>query len=236
MISIAEQSELIYLILKDAKASISTKDWERMLNLSVMGKDGKGVAKTLKNKDKAIARYIAGLKLEGDELDFNSSWNEYSGAFSDFGNKALELGATQEEIKKLFDATTTIPTKITNKLSEFKSKDKKLNNRFVGPISKLILDSGFKIRFLPTNGYAITWEGKDAMARNGRKWTIGYKAEIDFGSKKVQLEFDAITDEGDGPTSYVIANGSDILGNNSGVMGQRKFLTELKEVIKKEKE
>lgn len=41
------------------------------------------------------------------------------------------------------------------------------------------------------------------MARNGRKWTIGYKAEINLGNKTVQLDFDAITDEGGGPTSYI---------------------------------
>ena len=85
-------------ILNESK-SVGTKDWERMLNLVVTDDSGDSVAKSLKDKDKAISRFVAGLKLSDSPLEYKDSWGEYSGEFSSFGNKALSLGATVEEIK-----------------------------------------------------------------------------------------------------------------------------------------
>lgn len=180
------------------------KDWKRMSDLVLSKKDASGVAKSITNKDKAIARFVCGLKLSGSQPDYR--WGSYLGHFSEFGNQALELGATTEEIQSVFDQTE-IPAQYTEKIDKLSSK--KLSNRFVGFLVKNILDAGFDIEFLPHNGYALTREGQNAMSRNGRKWTIGYKTEIDLGDKKVSLNFDAITDEGDGPTSYVIDRSSD---------------------------
>lgn len=181
---------------------IANKDWERMSDLVLSGKDGSGVAKSIKSKEKAIARFIAGTKLKNQNIKYNPKWKEFNNSFSEFADKALELGATFEEIQDIYN-NTEVPDKFIDKLSNL--KDKKLQNRFVGDLSRKILDSGLDIEFLPHNGYAITFEGKDAMNRNGRKWTIGYKTLIGLGDNKVKLSFDAITDEGDGPTYYVFA-------------------------------
>jgi len=218
------------IVLEEGR--VSDKDWDRMLDLKLTGKDGKSIAQAISNKDKAVARFIAGIKLEDKKLDYKEKWSEYSGSFSDFGNRALKLGATPEEIQKIFDETS-IPSKYSDKLETLGSKDKKLRDRFVGVISKAILDLGFDIKFLPTNGYAITRIGKNAMAENGRKWTIGYKAEINKDNKTINLVFDAITDEGDGPTYYTVDSDSDILKNLTWKkVGQREFLTKLKEELK----
>ena len=213
------------------EGAISDKDWDRMLDLVLSGKDGSSVASSIKDKNKAIARFITGIKLSGENIKFSEVLKRYSGSFSEFGDKALQLGATKEEIQKSFDETP-IPDKYSSKLNNLGSKDKKLKDRFVGPLSKLILDLGLDIKFLSTNGNAITREGRDAMQRNGRKWTIGYKAQITLGDKNVMLVFDAITDEGDGPTFFVIDKStSDILKNEWSTMGQRQFLSKVKEEL-----
>lgn len=201
---------------------ILEKDWKRMFDLVLTGKDGAGTASIMKNKDKAIARFVAGLKLNNSNLNLNKHIfrNDYFwGTFSEFGNKAIELGATLEDVQEVYN-TNQVPKKYTEQL--IKLSGKKLRDRFVGDLSKKILDAGFDINFLPCNGWAITEVGKDAMERNGRKWTIGYKCEIDLGDKKVNLTFDAITDEGDGPTSFVIYHGGSSNLFNS-ISGYDKF-------------
>ena len=209
----------------------SDKDWERMLSLVVTGKDGAGVASTITDKNKAIARFVAGSKLNSDNIKYEaSSWKPFGYVmFADFGKRALDLGATPEEIQAAFD-NTEIPAKYAEKLNTLSSKDKKLTSTGAGKISKFILDSGFDVKFLPTNGNALTHTGMDAMSRNGRKWTIGYKAEVDLGNKKVMLVWDAITDEGDGVCMYVVSNTSQLISSTAykGVIGLREFLTDLK--------
>ncbi len=213
---------------------IADKDWNRMSDLVLSNKDGAGTAKILKDKNKAIARFVAGLKLEETNLNYNENWKEFRGSFSEFGDKALELGATIEEIQGVF-GENEVPPKYKEKLAVLGSKTKKLSDRFVGDLSKRILDAGYGINFLPHNGYALTYLGKDAMARNGRKWTIGYKAEIDLGDEKVKLVFDAITDEGDGPTYYFVAGEADHIFNNVTpyeAIGKNKFFAGVMEKLK----
>ena len=113
---------------------------------------------------------------------------------------------------------------------------KKLKDRFVSSISKAVLDSGFDINYLRHNGYAITYIGKEAMERNGRKWTNGYKTEITLDDKKFNLIFDAVTDEGDGPTYYVVDTSSDnifdrLFYKRTGIM---EFVATIKDVLKKQ--
>lgn len=210
---------------------VSDKDWERMLSLVVTQKDGAGVAQTITDKKKAIARFVAGSKLNGDNIKYEtSSWKPFGYVmFADFGKRALDLGATPAEIQAAFDSTE-VPAKYAEKLNTLSSKDKKLTSIGAGKISKFILDSGFDVKFLPTNGNALTHTGMDAMQRNGRKWTIGYKAEVDLGNKKVMLVWDAITDEGDGVCMYVVSNTSQLISSTAykGVIGLREFLTDLK--------
>lgn len=219
--------ELYESLLCEAKfKGVDKKDWDRMLALVLKGDDGSKVAKTIKNKDKALARYVAGLKLSNDTL------KGYS--FRSLKDKALALGTTEFEIAELFDQTK-IPEIYIKKLSELKSK--KYDNRFVGDISKAIIDAGFNIEYLKHNGYALTNTGKEAMYSNGRKWTIGYKTEIDLGDKKVSFNFDAITDEGGGATYYVVdTNTSDdsfkrMPGFGYQEVGKRAFLKALKDIL-----
>jgi len=208
---------------------VQSKDWTRMMDLVLADKDGASTAAKLKDKDKAIARYIAGTKLKYSN-DVKWDWND----FEAFGNKAIELGATKEELET-FLSNTEIPTKVYDKYKSLKNK--KLDNRFVGEISKKLIKMGYDIKFLPHNGNAITGEGRYAMERNGRKWTIGYKTELTKDNEKFSLVFDAITDEGDGPTSYVIDElknlntGENLNPGYNDVLGQRKFIAELEKAL-----
>ena len=213
--------------------NIVPKDWKRMLDLVVANETGDSVAKLIKDKDKAVARFVAGLKLSNSPLEYKDSWSEYSGEFSSFGNKALSLGATVEEIKNIYD-NTEAPSEYIDRIKQLSGK--KLKDRFVSSISKAVLDSGFDINYLRHNGYAITYIGKEAMERNGRKWTIGYKTEITLDDKKFNLIFDAVTDEGDGQTYYVVDTSSDnifdrLFYKRTGIM---EFVATIKDVLKKQ--
>ena len=216
--------------VNEAKApKIESKDWDRMISLQLKGDDGSKVAKAIKDKNKAMARFVAGLKVTNSELDYKIGFG-YLGLFSSLGDKAIELGATSEEIKDLFNQTET-PQSAIEKITKLEGK--KLNNRFVGAVSKAILDTGSDIKYLPHNGYAITRDGKDAMRGNGRKWTIGYKTEVDVKGKKLVFDFDAITDEGGSSTYYIVSQISDKIFKDLmyKVVGIKEFSTKLKEVL-----
>jgi len=211
------------------KTKVSDKDWKRMADLIISKKDGENVAKVIKDKNKAIVRFVAGLKLLNKDIFFYNN-QYYSGPFSDFGKKALELGATSEEIQDIFDKTD-IPEKYSQLINDNPQKGSK------GFLTKFILDLGYKIKYLPHNGYALTSEGKDAMRRNGRKWTMGYKTEIDLGNKKVKFAFDDVTDEGNGPSYYIMCrdhNYSDFFDADEWEkLGKMKFLEMLKKWLEK---
>lgn len=207
---------------------IAEKDWTRMLELVLLSKNGAGIASTIKDKNKAVCRYVAGLKLSGATLKPNpKGWQPFYGEFEEFGNRAVKLGATIEEIKDTY-CENVVPKEYTEKMLRYAGK--RLNNRFVGELSKKILDAGFDVAFESHSGNAISFEGKDAMRRNGRKWTIGYKAQINVKGMICHLVFDAITDEGDGPTSYMIVDhmSSPIFGkNNWKPLGKTAFFTKV---------
>jgi hypothetical protein len=200
------------------------------------GDDGETASKLIKDKTKAISRFVCGLKLSNSQLKISSDNRYYVGSFSALGDKALGLGATPEEIQAVYDATE-VPASYIEKMAKLGGK--KLRDRFVGAMSKAVLDSGLDIIYLPHNGNAITHEGKDAMSRNGRKWTIGYKAEIDLGDKKVNFTFDAITDEGDGPTYFVVDRSSDPMFHSllrGGKIGKNEFISGIKDILNKTKQ
>lgn len=68
---------------------VNEKDWMRMSDLVSAGKDGTDVANKITDKNKAISRFVAGVKLSGgNNLDYNNSWERYQGSYSDFGNRA----------------------------------------------------------------------------------------------------------------------------------------------------
>jgi len=211
---------------------ISSKDWDRMVDLVLKDDDGSSVAKLITDKNKAIARYVAGLKLNGTPVQYSGTY--YWGPFSDLANKAKSLGATLEEIQEAYDKAT-VPEAYIEKIQRLNGK--KLNNRFVGAISKSILDMGFDINYQRHKGNALTMDGREAMERNGRKWTIGYKSIISKDGEDMTLNFDAITDEGDGPTYYIVAPGSDqIFGpiaSQYKPLGKTAFISQLKEILGK---
>lgn len=212
---------------------VSTKDWDRMLPLVMKDDDGSTVAKLIKDKNKAMARFVAGLKLGNDPLNYNDRWKEYSGPFSELGNTAIKLGATPEEIEALFNATD-VPQSYVEKMTKLAGK--KLNNRFVGDISRAFIDAGCDIEYQPHNGNAITREGMDAMSRNGRKWTIGYKSVVTINGKKFDFNFDAITDEGDGPTYYVVHHSSSsVFAAGFDRVGKVEFIKRIKKIVADEK-
>lgn len=99
---------------------IENKDWNRMYDLIVDGKDGAGVARSIKQKDKAIARYTAALRLlrMSPAVTYSYDDNQFHGHFCDFGNKALELGSSYEEI---FDVWKDCPepTSLIEKISDY---------------------------------------------------------------------------------------------------------------------
>lgn len=220
---------------------ISEKDWKRMQDLVLTGKDGVGTAAVIKSKDKAIARFVAGIKLKNSNLDINSPTygnNYFHGHFAEFGNKAMELGATLEEIQETYN-TNQVPEKYH--VDRTHIKEKKLDSRFVGDLSKKLLDKGFSVEFYDErgyrSGYAITHTGIEAMEKNGRKWTIGYFCKITKNNITHKLVFDAITDEGDGPTSYVIDSQSDAIFRYFGHwerIGKLKFNKFIIETLEKQ--
>lgn len=221
--------------LNEAEVKVAPKDWDRMMDLVLKGDtDGDKVAKLIKDKNKAMARFVAGLKLDNSPLRYeNSRWSPYGYLpFATLGKLALDLGATPEEIQDLYDRTE-VPTSTIEKMN--KRAGKKLDNRFVGVISKAVIDAGGDIEYLPHNGNAMTREGKDAMSRSGRKWTIGYKTIITINKNKYNFAVDAITDEGDGPTFYILNDfGSSIEFEPLfyKVYGKNEFISKLKEILK----
>jgi hypothetical protein len=196
---------------------VSKKDWNRMTELVLTDSEATGVARSIKCKKKAMSRYVAGLKLMGEEP------LSYCDTFEAFRDRALRLGATEEEIRELYDQVEA-PAEYLEKISRYRGK--KISNRFVGFISKFVLDSGCDIRFLPHNGDAITIEGRWAMQQNGLKWTIGYKTQIVKGDSVVDFLFDAVTCEGGGATQYVTYS-------NYNRIGKRAILDIVKGIINK---
>jgi hypothetical protein len=205
---------------------ITFKDWNRMLDLYLAGESGVSVASRIGSAEKAAARFVCGAKLAGVTTTDMQAMSHYYGQFSDFYNRAIQLGMSRDIILEAVH-NTAIPTPIADKLRTLSTK--KLNNRFVRALSKAVLDAGYDISYPTRGGNAITMEGRDAMARNGRKWTIGYTAIITVNGTSVSLVFDAITCEGGGSTYYVFATSlsSSCFGGASSFQqyGQRAFVS-----------
>jgi len=192
---------------------IKVKDWDRMLDLILTGKDGSGIARSIKDKNKAIARYVAGKKISPRDR------------FNSFYDKAIDLGATKAEID-LVIANTVIPDNIAEKYQKLKAK--KLSSRDLSSVTKEVFKAGFDINYLDNGeNNAFTNEGRDAMRRNGRKWTMGYKTEIITSDKTVDFTLDVITDEGGG-TSYFSIFSFDGNVVQSRIMGKKEMLLWLK--------
>lgn len=228
--------------------SISDKDWKRMSSLIQSNKDSASVAKTIKDKNKAIARFVAGILLtKGKGITFDLKYNEiidkekdYSNLpFKELGKTALDLGATIEEIQNVYD-NTEIPQQYKEVTDKSYLSKKHLDSWVTGKVSKAIIDAGYDINYLNKGGNALTMLGKDAMRQSGRAWTIGYKTEINANGKTYKLNFDAITSESvdNNIVYYVIDDSSDSIFSKYvdgwKKYGIREFTKNIIELIKNE--
>jgi hypothetical protein len=69
---------------------------------------------------------------------------------------------------------------------------------------------------------------------DNKSYSLYSDSIIDSGERSIVFNFDAITDEGDGPTYYVIADGSDRLFNNLLYMeplGKNAFIASIKQAL-----
>lgn len=191
---------LIEKEINEAKiAKVELKDWERVIQLISTNKSPESQAKAIKDKNKAIQRYVAFLKIE-DASPKYTSYGSTSGSGSEFGDRALELGATKEEIQDLFDKTE-LTIELKTKFAPLLVTSGRDNK--IPALTTALLKEGYSIKYIKS-GNAITAAGKDAMSRNGRKWTIGRIVEITKDNKKFEFKFDEITDEGGGSSKFAI--------------------------------
>ena len=217
---------------------IADKDWDRMTMLYVKDDiEGAKVARLIKDKKKAINRFVAGLKIVRGKLDFFKDGTLNVNYYHEIGRKALQLGATPEEIQKVYDEAE-IPTKYQEKISDLEAK--KLGNWVTGPISQAVLSIGGDVQVIDERGVsknARTSMGKDAMRTNGANWTMNFKYEITINNKTYDFVVDIITDEGARKSHrYVIDNKSDRIftqafRTNMHTYGIREITKTLKQVF-----
>lgn len=219
--------------INEAKSlTVGDKDWARMLKLVLKDDNGARIARKITNKNKAIARFIAGLQLSKSKIEFDEYLEKYVSPtkFIDIGNLAIELGATHDEIMDLYNKTN-IPKKYLNDLSKYASS--KLDNWVVGKVSDIIISLGYTIEYDGKGGNAITSSGKDAMSRSGRVWTIGYRSLIKKDGESYKFNFDAITSESsdDNKVKYVIHGSSDMIF--SDLQDEVLGIVKLRKILKK---
>ena len=184
--------------INEAKiAKVDLKDWERVIQLISTNKSPESQAKAIKDKNKAMQRYVAFLKIEDAQPKY-TSYGSVSGVGSEFGDRALELGATKEEIQDLFDKTE-LTLELKTKFAPLLVTSGRDNK--IPAFTTALLKEGYSIKYIKS-GNAITPAGKEAMRRNGRKWTIGRFVEITKNNKTFEYKFDEITDEGGGSSKY----------------------------------
>ena len=181
---------------------ISDKDWNRMYDLIADRKDGESVARSIRQKDKAIARFVAGLKLKGEEPDYDKDLERYYGHFSAFGNKALELGATVDEIKEVYDSVPA-PESLIDQLSQT-IDDTSYRVRIPDTFWKALRKANIPVKTAKNNRragpVATYW-----MEGNGRKWNIPLVITFYPDSPyECSVDLDVITDEGDGSNRYAL--------------------------------
>ena len=183
---------------------VTDKDWSRMQDLWNRGQDGEGVAKKITSVEKAVARYVAGLKIEGTKEATKEGYNNSKtlpwSSFKAFGRRALELGATFEDLEDSFAAA--------QKPAGEDIKQKKVYSGYTGNLERL-LDSLAK-----QTGWSWTWKTIENINKcslktqqmyihNGRVWPIS--KEITFsktGKEDVKVIATVVTSEGGGNYGY----------------------------------
>lgn len=156
---------------------VTAKDWDRMRALVRKGSDGASVAKSIKDKVKAIDRYVAGLKLTDTEL---SSKLPFKGTFQAFGNRAIELGADYAEIKKAYDNANVKdadPSEWVPKVG--KNPENRHETGYILSIGMLSLKTG-KSRYFNVHE---EWEDKSTTYEIWKLDTGKYRVVVTSGSK-----------------------------------------------------
>ena len=186
--------------------SVSTKDWERMIDVILKGKSFDGVIKTIKDKNKAAARFIAVQKLkdENDSSEKSFENSEYSG----FYKKSIDQGATYEEIKDAFEKTV-IPDQIKSK---FESVDK-IDDQKVKDVGFALTKAGYDFNVVSLKGGRkdLTRLALDYMSGSGRWWTDCVTIEIAANDERYTLSYNIVTSESvDSNTRFfILENKSD---------------------------
>jgi nitrogen regulatory protein PII-like uncharacterized protein len=183
-------------------AALTNKDWERMQDLIDQGKDGADVAKKITSKDKAIARFVAGLKLEGKEPQYSSASSVGSVPFKAFGNRALELGATTEEINAVYESAV-IP-------EDWRAshKTKKSYTGYTASFDKMmdqLADKyGFEWSKKETREAQGAWSPttREQYSRNGRVWPLNYEVTMTKDGNTEKIVCILVTNEGGGMYGY----------------------------------
>ena len=85
------------------EAGPTRKDYERMNDLVISRKDGATIARSIKDKEKAVNRWVAGNQIVGKE-SFDDAWQ--GAAFISFRRKAIELGATEDDFREAWDSSS----------------------------------------------------------------------------------------------------------------------------------
>jgi hypothetical protein len=93
-------------------SKIVNKDWSRMQTMirqeGATTWAGENVADKITNKDKALARFVAGMKLAGRTIEDFAKYLQFGSAkanipFLSFWEKAKDLGATPDEVLDLYE-------------------------------------------------------------------------------------------------------------------------------------
>lgn len=183
---------------------VTDKDWSRMQDLWNQGQEGEGVAKKITSVEKAVACYVAGLKIEGakeaTKEGYNGSKTLPWSSFKAFGRRALELGATFEDLEDSFAAA--------QKPSRENIHQKKVYSGYTANLEKL-LDTLAK-----QTGWTWTWKTienirkcsiktEQMYIRNGRVWPIIKEITLSKpGREDVQVVATIVTNEGGGIYAY----------------------------------
>ena len=180
--------------------AITIKDWERMQDLIDRERDGRDVADKIKNKAKAVARYVAGMKLIGRDVAVESGRIPYSD-FRAFGYKALELGATIEDIQSTFEAAA-VPEDFAD-THVTKDSYKGFTGSLRRFIDQMCAKYGLESSLQSVSGTGI-WSGITAESyyRNGRVWPLSYKLTFKNDFESVQYSIVVVTNEGGGNCGY----------------------------------
>lgn len=115
-VALKECLQTTNIIADEHLERVERKDIERMISLiNKNDTEGASVAATIKDKNKAVARYVAGIILLGEELPSEDEIGK-EGSFLPLCNKALELGAIWLDIRFMYNTNYKICEKARNKI------------------------------------------------------------------------------------------------------------------------